>query len=211
VPDTSVVHTWEIAGASHVGRFLLAADKNDFRAILGGILERDIHPQFLLRQSQCVAPIASDVETWAVYSAAYAALDRWVSKNVEPMHTEPIQVSAAPPAPALATIVRDPNGHAIGGIRLPKVAIPTALNAGENRSANEANELNGFCVFCGTHHPFDADRLKALYLVRAAYERDIKRVVADLVKQGLVLEGDAETLIHSSAMPARTSTPAASH
>ena len=46
VPDTNVTHTWEIAGASHVGAFLMSPNQNDFRAVLGRILERDVRPQF---------------------------------------------------------------------------------------------------------------------------------------------------------------------
>ena len=66
VADTNVTHTWEIAGASHVGAAMLAPDKSDFRATLGGILERDVRPQFQLSQSQCLRPYASDVETWEI-------------------------------------------------------------------------------------------------------------------------------------------------
>ena len=64
VPDTDAIHTWEIAGASHVGTALTSADRRHFRAILGGIRDRDIGQQ---PPPLCVRPPSSDVETWAVY------------------------------------------------------------------------------------------------------------------------------------------------
>lgn len=197
VPDTNATHTWELAGASHVGAAMMSPDTNNFRAILGGILARDIRPQAL--PSQCVRPYASDVETWAVYSAAYAALDRWVTKGVKPPTAVPIQVSAAPASPELATIVRDNNGIAVGGIRLPRVVLPTALNTGENLPANTTDPASRFCVLFGTHIPFDAAKVKALYPSRAAYLREVKRVVDQLVRGGFILKADAPTLLRNAA------------
>ncbi len=194
-PNTNSTHTWEIAGASHASAAMISPDKNSFRAILGGILERDIGPQ--TQPSPCVRPYASDVETWAVFSAAYAALDRWVTKNVQPPEALPIQVSAAPPSPEFATIVRDDQGFAVGGVRLPRVAVPTALNTGENLPANMTNP-NAGCVLYGTHIPFDAAKLKALYPSSAAYVRHAKRVVDELVQRGFVLKADAPTLIRNA-------------
>jgi hypothetical protein len=198
VPDTNATHTWEIAGASHVGAFMMSPDKNDFRAILGGILDRDLRPQTQLSQSQCVRPYASDVETWAVYSAAYHALDRWVTKNLKPPIVPRLRVSASPPAPEFAMIDRDSNGLAFGGIRLPRIAVPTAVNTGENRPANATNPLNAFSVLYGTHIPFEAAKLNALYPSRDTYMREVKRVVDELVQRGFVLKEDAPRLIRNA-------------
>jgi hypothetical protein len=104
-------------------------------------------------------------------------------------------VSAAPPAPEFATIVRDYNGIAVGGIRLPRVALPTALNTGENQPANPADPLNSFCTLYGTHIPLEAAKRKALYPSHAAYAREVKDVVDELVRSGFTLKEDAPTLI----------------
>jgi hypothetical protein len=198
VPDSKATRTWEIAGASHVGAAMMSPDKNDFHAILGGILDRDIRPEMGPSQSQCIAPYASDVETSVVYSAAYAALDRWVTKNLEPPTASVVQVSAARPAPEFATIDRDANGLAFGGIRLPRIAVPTALNTGENRPANATNPVNAFCVLYGTHIPFETVKMKALYPSRAAYLREVRRVIDDLVQRGFVLKEDTPTLVRNA-------------
>jgi hypothetical protein len=189
--DTNSTHTWEIAGGSHVGATGLSLDKNDFRAIFVGINDRDT---LKFQQPQCVRPYASDVETWAVVSAAYHALDRWVTKSVTPPVGLPIEVSASPQSPQLAALVRDNNGVAVGGIRLPRVAVPTALNTGENIPANATNPADSFCVLLGTHIPFEAQKLKTLYPTRTAYMGKVKRVVDELVQRGFVLKADALTL-----------------
>jgi hypothetical protein len=195
VDDTATTHTWEIAGAAHVMADALSSDMKHFRAFLGGIAQRDVGPP---TASRCAQPYPSDVETWAVYSAAYAALDRWVSKNVRPSTADPIRVSSAPPPPAFATIVRDANGIAAGGIQLPRVAVPIAVNTGENHPADPADASSRFCILFGTRAPFDSAKLKALYPTRAAYLRAVKQVVNALVERGFVLEADAPTLIRNA-------------
>lgn len=195
VPDTRTTHTWEIAGASHVDAALVSPDNDDFRAIIGGIRAREFGKQEPLR---CAHPVASEVENWAVYSAAYAALDRWVTQDAPPPTAERIQVSVAPPAPGRATIVRDRHGIAVGGIRLPRVAVPTALNTGENQPAAVGDPLSGFCILYGAHLPFDTAIRKTLYVSHTAYMSEVRRLVDELVKTGFVLTDDAPTLIRNA-------------
>lgn len=129
-------------------------------------------------------------------SAAMTALDRWVTTGTSPATTAPIETTGAPNQP-LHTIVRDERGIARGGIRLPAVAMPTALVAGDNQPASP-DPVNGVCVFVGARVPFDAATLKSLYPDRAAYSRDVRRIVDDLVKQQIVLKEDAATLVQRS-------------
>ena len=186
-PDTETTHTWEITGSAHMASDLMSMDKTNFRTVLGGILDRDIGVRVPVSQRQCVRPHPSDVEAWVVHSASYAALDRWVTENVPPSAAERINVSAAPTTPPGApTIIRDDKGFAVGGIRLPRVAVPTALNTGENLPANTTLPENNFCYLYGTHIPFDAATLRTLYQTREAYLREVKRVVEELVKKGFV-------------------------
>jgi hypothetical protein len=128
-----------------------------------------------------------------VLTAAFEALDRWVVHKESPAQTDPIQTSGDPGA-AVHTIIRDERGIARGGIRLPAIAVPAAVNTGENRAAN-ASPQNGVCVFVGSHVPLDAATLKTLYPDRAAYSREVRRIVDDLVKRRIVLQEDAATLL----------------
>jgi Alpha/beta hydrolase domain len=193
VPDSMSTHRWEIAGASHVPAAMYASNRNDFRAILGGVLERDLAPQ---AASQCTHPYAANVQTWAVFSAAYAALDRWVAHGIAPSPADLIQVTAAPKPPATATIARDTRGIGLGGIRLPRVAVATALNTGENAPTDSARP--GSCTLVGTHVPFDATTMRSLYPSRDAYMRDARRVVDELVRQQFVLADDAAERIRDA-------------
>ena len=188
VSDTDSVHTWEIAGGSHISASMVSPGRADFRSVLGGLRGRDVS---LPAPTQCERPYPSDVEVWAVYSAAYAALDKWVARNVQPGTAERIAVSAAPPPPEFATLVRNADGLATGGIRLPRIAMPTALNTGDNQPAS--------CVLFGTHIPFDAEKLKMRYPSRTTYDREVRKVVNDLVRRGLVLKEDGAILIRNAS------------
>jgi Alpha/beta hydrolase domain len=91
VPDSATIHTWEVAGGSHVPASAVSPDPTDFRATLGGIQAREYGPA---PPVDCRNPGPSDVEVWAVFHAAYAALDRWVTEGVPPATADPIQVAS---------------------------------------------------------------------------------------------------------------------
>jgi Alpha/beta hydrolase domain len=196
-PDSQFVHIWDIAGASHVPASAISQTPGDPRSNLGWIQSRDLGPQTPV---QCVNPYASDVPVWAVFHAAYSALNRWVTKNVPPPTAPPIQASGpSTTIPGTWNIVRDANGFAVGGIRTPTVSVPIALNNGENLPANLSNPLNGFCVLYGTHRPFDDATLKQLYASHGAYVKKVTQAANALVKQRFLLKPDAQTLIRAAA------------
>jgi hypothetical protein len=192
VPDGPNVRTWEIAGGSHVPASAVSEDATDFRATLGGIQSREFGATAPL---DCVNPGPSDVEVWAVFDAAYAALERWVSQNVAPPSAPPIAVNPGPPV----SIVRDSDGFAVGGIRLPSVDVPIALNDGQNAPANLDNPLNGFCVLFGSHFPFDDTELDARYRNHGAYVSKFSQVSQALVHDGFLLSEDRTTLLSAAA------------
>jgi len=196
VPDSATIHTWEVAGGSHVPASAVSPDPTDFRATLGGIQAREYGPS---PPVDCRNPGPSDVEVWAVFDAAYWALDRWVTDGVPPATADPIQVASFGPP---VTLVRDADGIALGGIRLPKVAVPVALDNGVNSPASLTNPLSAFCVLYGTHAPFDEQKLSSLYPTHGSYVSKLAKDVHGLVDQGFLLNEDAQTLLtdasHSS-------------
>lgn len=187
--DTATTHTWEITGGSHVPASAVSPDPTDFRATLGGIQTREFGPA---PPVSCLNPGPSDVEVWAVFDAGYAALDRWITQEVAPATAPPIEVSSPGPR---ATIVRDADGIALGGIRLPKITVPVALNNGENGPANLTNPLNAFCVLYGTHAPFDQTKLDSLYPSHGSYVSKVAQATNELVDKGYLLKEDAQTLL----------------
>jgi Alpha/beta hydrolase domain len=189
VPDSATIRTWEVTGGSHVPASAVSLDATDFRATLGGIQAREYGPA---PPVDCRNPGPSDVEVWAVFHAAYAALDRWVTEGVPPATATPIQVAS--PGPPV-TLVRDADGIALGGIRLPKVTVPVALNNGANAPASLTNPLSLFCVLYGTHVPFDEQKLASLYPTHGSYVSNVAKEVHDLVDRQLLLKEDAQTLL----------------
>jgi Alpha/beta hydrolase domain len=192
VPDSPTLRTWEIAGASHVPAYATSPDANDFRATLGGIQTREFGPS---APFDCVNPGPSQVQSWAVFHDAYAALNDWVQKGIPPRAAQPLAViDPGPPA----TFVRDQNGIAEGGIRLPDVEVPTALNNGVNAPANLDNPLSVFCVLFGTHVAFTQDQLGGLYDSDKEYRQQVGDDVKLLEDQHFLLPEDGKVFIEEA-------------
>lgn len=192
MPDSATLRTWEIAGASHVPAYATDPSPTDFRATLGGIQTREFGPA---PPVSCLNPGPSQVRSWAVFHAAYAALNAWVRLGLAPAHAQPLDlVRSGPPA----TFVRDQNGIVAGGVRLPDVAVPVALNSGVNGPASLANPLSVFCVLYGTSIPFTQAQLGAPYPSNAVYREKVAADVARLIAQRFLLPGDGLTLIEEA-------------
>jgi hypothetical protein len=192
VPDNPVLRTWSIAGASHVPAYATDPDPENFRSTLGGIVVREYGPQ---APRECTNPGPSQVSSWAVFHAAYEALDNWVRKGVAPRMAPPLAISVPGPP---TQVVRDGNGIVLGGIRLPDVEVPVGLNDGINSPANLTDPLNAFCVLYGTHREFTADQLKALYYSNDDYRDQVEDVVRRLVNQKFLLPIDGFTLVDAA-------------
>lgn len=189
VPDSGILRTWEIAGASHVPAYATDPSETDFRATLGGIQTREFGPA---PPQDCVNPGPSAVSSWAVFHAAYAALDAWVQFGIPPAHAQLLDVlNATPPA----TLARDGNGIAEGGVRLPDVAVPIALNNGINRPASLTNPLSVFCVLDGTHLAFTQAQLNALYSSNQQYRAEVTADVLKLEAERFLLPEDGPFFI----------------
>jgi hypothetical protein len=192
VPDSSILRTWEIAGASHVPAYATDPSETDFRATLGGIQTREFGAAAPV---DCVNPGPSAVQSWAVFHAAYSALNAWVRRGVPPAHAQPLDVlNPAPPA----TLARDANGIAEGGIRLPDVAVPTALNNGVNSPASLANPLSVFCVLYGSHVAFTQAQLSALYRSNKVYRDEVIADVHKLEAERFLLPEDGPVFIQEA-------------
>jgi hypothetical protein len=188
-PDSATIRTWEVTGGSHVPASAVSRDATDFRATLGGIQTREYGPSTPV---SCRNAGPSDVEVWAVFDAGYAALDRWVTEGVPPAIADRITISSLGPP---VTLARDADGIALGGIRLPKVTVPVALNNGVNAAASLANPLSVFCILYGTHLPFDEQKLASLYPAHGTYVSKVAKAVNALVDQRFLLREDAQTLL----------------
>lgn len=121
-----------------------------------------------------------------------AALDHlvvWVKDGKEPPTAPPIEVASAGPP---AVIVRDANGNSSGGgIRLAAIAVPIAVNTGQNTGP-------GFCRLYGSHMDFAQAKLASLYPTHAAYVAAVRDVTEKNFKAGYILRPEADSTIASA-------------
>jgi hypothetical protein len=165
--DDDRYRRWEVAGTAHSGWY-----GQEYRE---PVLTRDLGaaPTY-----DCDRPPFSRAPLHHVLGAAYHHLVRWADRGVRP-----------PSAPVLefapdGTKARDELGLARGGIRLSQVAVPTALNTGDNSGES-------FCFLFGTHVPFDDDRLDRLYRSHGGYVSAVRRADIRNVRAGYLLPDDA--------------------
>jgi hypothetical protein len=155
---------------------------------------------------------------WAPVSRALLLrLDAWVRDNAEPpasklMPLEP--TSGEPPALRAPTRLsaaviqvpkRDRDGNALGGVRLPDIAVPTGTNVGQNQPQTFT------CMLVGSFLPFAATKaererggdtrpsLEERYHGRDDYVNQIRIAARDLMAQGFLLSDDAAVIVQEAA------------
>jgi hypothetical protein len=111
----------------------------------------------------------------------------WLTAGKSPPKAPLIEMNAGPPA----TIKRDARGNAIGGIRLPEFAVPSAEHRGNGTTKPGGYRL-GFLY--GFSREFTAQELKALYPNSAAFISAYDDALKATVKAGYVLEEDAPAM-----------------
>jgi hypothetical protein len=155
---------------------------------------------------------------WAPVSRALLLrLDAWVSRNAEPPASAlmPLETAGSEPpalrAPTkLAQAViqvpkRDDDGNALGGVRLPDVAVATGTNGGQNAPQTFT------CMLVGSFRPFAATKaerdrtgdarlsIEERYHGRDDYVNRVRVAAQDLMKRGFLLREDAAIIIQEAA------------
>jgi hypothetical protein len=146
-PDSHVFRMWEFAGATHADAYLLEQAAADAAASgISGAPFACGNP-----------PLNNGPETFGLRKAV-EALARWTRErefkpSIGPRFSVQIVLPPALPEPA-AVIARDPaTGNAIGGIRLPQVAVPIETLTGIRPPVSAA--ASPFCVLFGAASPWD--------------------------------------------------------
>jgi alpha/beta hydrolase family protein len=204
-PDTANFRTWEVAGNSHVDTQFIASraklvsrDGNPIAPGFtpgqrGGGNSSGAASQLAAGANPCDQPTYSDVPFHHVMAAALEHLVAWVKDGKGPPTAPPIEIiSAGPPA----VIARDGNGNSSGGgIRLAAIAVPNAVNTGQNTGP-------GFCWLYGSHVEFDQAKLASLYPTHAAYVAAVRAVTEKNVQAGYILRPDADATIAAAQQAA---------
>jgi hypothetical protein len=184
-PDGDRSRTWEIAGATHADATITAALEDQIR--------RDF-PKVPLDQLECKQP--NDLPARYADRAALRALAGWVVTGTAP-----------PSIPALdrdrsGDLVRDADGNAKGGVRLPQLSVPTAAYSGESSGS-------GYCALTGSAVPFSEAQLAKRYASPEAYVTQLSQAIDTAVATGVLLPEDAAELLQVTAVPGTEATAAA--
>jgi hypothetical protein len=165
-PDSNSVHTWEVAGTAHADSNYLARLSEQGQLQYEGFLDLS-----------GILDIVNTAPQNLSMNAALNALVTWVADGKQP-----------PGAPPLNTadeyIVRDENGNALGGLRLPHIDVPIAVLSGE-----------GVIPLSGSTVPFDTATLDILYPDARTYIEDVRESAQAAVDDGFLLPIDAAQLI----------------
>jgi hypothetical protein len=113
-------------------------------------------------------------------NAALHALVNWVRTGESPSSASPIETRDE-------SILRDEHGNALGGVRLPHVEVPIAVQSGE-----------GPIQLAGQTIPFDQAKLDRLYPDAQAYVDAVAVAAQAAVDAGFLLPDDAAALVQEA-------------
>jgi len=171
--ESPLVRTYEMTGGAHVDEYQKAAEEEQNIAELG-----------LVSPWPACTTRASTLRVEYVHSALLQRLDEWLT------------FGKAPPASRLIEsyfdeqnrfqVVRDADGIALGGVRLPQLDVPTGTWTGLN------SEI--WCILNGSYVPFSREELDARYPRRMGYIRASFWAIFGAYLDGFLLGRDALTI-----------------
>lgn len=198
-PDSNTFRMWEVAGTTHADAYLLKWAAAD--AAQSGLAT----PPFNCGNP----PINNGPETFGI-RAATRALALWTrDPQIRPASAPRLSVQIVTSPEPAAVIDRDPaTGNAIGGIRLPPIAVPIETLSGIRPPAAVA--ANETCILFGAASPWDGDvdpwdlppntdldpapipapSLAALYGTKINYLEKYGTATLQSVFEGFLLPGD---------------------
>jgi Alpha/beta hydrolase domain len=166
--------------------------------------------------SQCKLPYA--ILDWhPVMRSTLVALDRWVSANTSPPASDLMPLREAPadamalrapahlPKAVIQIPIRDQDGNASGGVRLPDMVAPLGTHGGQNPPLSFACALgSSYVAFAKTKEEREAANDSRLSLPERYKDRNdfvnrVRTSARDLEQRGLLLPEDAAIITHAAA------------
>ena len=166
--------------------------------------------------SQCKLPYA--ILDWhPVLRSTLVALDRWVSANISPPSNELMPLREAPadamalrapsylPKAIIQIPIRDEDGNATGGVRLPDMAAPLGTHGGQNPPLSFVCSLgSSYVAFAKTKEEREAvgdsrPSLVERYKDRSDYMNRIRAAARDLEQRGFLLTEDSAIISYGAA------------
>ncbi len=182
IKRNSGVVTYEIAGATHARGDIPGKP----RITLGEPTPDDIarslpgFPQ-MPRPTLPAGTVPNDFPWAPTLRAALVNLEQWANKGISPPRAPRITLDAS------LEIVRDADGNALGGLRLPYIAVPTAHYVGSLAPS-------GMLSITGDKTLFDHAKLTQLYGDHAGYVRNFSAATDAGLAMRLLLPDDARDM-----------------
>ncbi len=179
-PDTEHYRYWEVAGASHVSRQGVELSAPRMERDFGFSIPIDDAMQRINQVS--IAPVVD---------AALHHVNIWTQGGAAPAAQPRLAFSGDPPE-----IVRDDNGIAQGGIRLPAVEVPVAHNSALQQSPDVFSRL------VGHHEAFPPQKVRELYGSRAEYLARYEAATMAAEAASVILPRDVAALMREGTTSA---------
>ena len=173
-PDTDTFRYWEVAGSPHGPR--LHMEKIVPKMVRDG-LGAPGGGEF---DASALSPVP-----WApVLDAGIAHVHTWMNGGPPPPSQPPIEVDPADPS----KVRRDADGNAIGGIRVPELAVPLARHTANMTEAGAGGLM-------GQWTPFDDELIKLRYPTQDDYVSAFEAAAKEAIAGGVLRPSDAEEAI----------------
>jgi hypothetical protein len=173
----------DIAGAAHDGAFAAGLPSSADLAIAG----------LAASPADVCVERRSDFPAGLAFNAIWQQFDDLLVRGQAMTSATRFAVDAA------GAIVRDTNGNAAGGWRLPQIEVPVARYAGHSTPRASHSHSQSVCARTGAMLAFDAAQLKLMYRDRAQYLRRFDAAVEQAVTNRLLLKEDADALKNPAA------------
>lgn len=170
-PDSDTYRLWEVAGTAHVGRGTGAETAARWTRDFG-----ENAPDMVAAGST-----PNTLSYGPVLDAGFRHMERWMRGGPPPPAQDRAEFAGDPPV-----LVRDADGNARGGIRIPHLEAATGTHRGETAT--------GAPDAIGTSTPFSAETLRERYPTRESYLERFGAAVDAGLDRGFLLERDAERL-----------------
>ncbi len=169
-PSTDNFRFWEVPGTAHVS----------------------------VARSEAATTPGMDSPNWLSYTPVYDAAIRhmhaWLTQGTAPPDLPLIEVAAA--SGGTPEITRDELGNALGGIRIPEFAVPSAEHRGAGKRVEGGNR---FAFLYGYAREFSKQELSALYSDSADFLSKYDAALYRSLFDGALLPEDAAGLRDTAA------------
>ncbi len=175
--DSDNLRVWEMAGATHVDQqgltYLLATLEQ------GEVAPLDLPPLLVDVPLLCLLPI-NRLDASRPTMAALHQLDQWIRSGRPPAHYPRANRNDDD------SLIRDADGIAQGGIRMPPLQAPIGANRGDT------------CAFFGSYQAFNANKIQSLYPDAESYRLAVTEAALQNVDEGTLLPPEAEAYIQEA-------------